>query len=63
MPATVATGCESGYTGNSEWPSNETQRYMDAWVGDRPHWLDAGRCSSLRQSATAKVGCGGCFPG
>ena len=36
---------------------------MDAWVGDRPHWLDAGRCSSLRRSATAKVGRGGCSPG
>ena len=32
-------GYESGDTGNSEWAYNrDTQRFMLAWVGDRPRW-------------------------
>ena len=32
-------GYESGDTGNSEWAyRRDTQRFMVAWVGDRPRW-------------------------
>ena len=32
-------GYESGDIGNSEWAYNrDTQRFMIAWVGDRPRW-------------------------
>ena len=44
-------GYESGDTGNSEWAyRRDTQRFMVAWVGDRPRWPgwlpEAGRLPS-----------------